>query len=400
LKSAKVMRAIARLNIGGPARHAVILNAQLAAHGFESVLVHGTPTEDEGSFEELGVRAGIRTIRVPGLGRRIGFANDVAAFVSLLQLLRRERPDILHTHTAKAGTLARVAAVLFNLTRARSNRIILVHTFHGHVLTGYFSGAVSAAVRFAERTLARWTDQIVTISQRQRDDIVVRFRIADAGKVSVIPLGLELDALLNAPARDVALRETLGWTDEHFVVTYVGRLVPIKDVGTLLAGFAAFAAGNAKARLLIVGDGEERSRLESRVGELGLREVVVFVGWQTDLTRIYGAADVVALTSLNEGTPVAVIEAMAAGLPVIATAVGGVPDVVVHGTSGLLIPPSDSGELARGLQCLAGDRDLRQRLGSEGRASVANRFHQRRLVTDMAGLYRRVLQQRDERVRG
>src|SRR5687768_10024561 len=122
------MRAIARLNVGGPARHAVLLNAHLGPHGFESVLVHGTPTPDEGSFKDLGVRSHIRSIRVTGLGRRIGLADDLTAFTSLIGLLRKERPDILHTHTAKAGALGRVAAGLINLTRSRARRIVVVHT--------------------------------------------------------------------------------------------------------------------------------------------------------------------------------------------------------------------------------------------------------------------------------
>ena len=373
----------------------MLLNAHLGAYGFETVLVHGTPTPDEGSFEELGVRSHIRIIRVTGLGRRIGLADDLTAFTSLIRLLRQERPDILHTHTAKAGALGRVAAGLLNVTRSRGTRILLVHTFHGHVLTGYFGTAASAAIRLIERILARWTDQIVTISARQQDDIVGRFRIAAASKVTVIPLGLDLDSLLAISVRDDALRRMYGWTAENFVVTFVGRLVPIKDVGTLLAGFAAFHGRHAHARLLIVGDGEHRGALEARVDELGIRPAAAFAGWQHDLARVYGAADVVVLTSLNEGTPVAVIEALAAGVPVVASAVGGVPDVVAHDVSGLLIRPMKPIELADALDRLARDPDLRRRLVAAGRADVSRRFRQQRLVEDVAALYRRLLRQRD-----
>jgi glycosyltransferase involved in cell wall biosynthesis len=390
----KVVRVIARLNIGGPARHAVILQQGLSDAGYESVLVHGTPTPDEGSFEPLLASRGLTSVRLAGLGRRVNAFDDLVAFWSLLSLVFREQPDILHTHTAKAGTLGRLAGWLLNLTRGRRRRCQLVHTFHGHVFSDYFTKVGSLIVRLIERTLARGTDAIVTISERQRDDVVQRFHIAPAAKVTVIPLGLELDDLLaiDRPIRE--WRTELGWTEDAFVVGFVGRFVPVKDVPTLLHAFAAFVTSVSQARLLLVGDGECRDQIEGTAQSLGIVRLVRFAGWQHDLRRVYGAMDVVALTSKNEGTPVAIIEALAAGRAVVATRVGGVPDVIQDGQTGLLVPPGDPIALAGALERMAREPALRARLAAAGRRSVADRFGRQRLVRDMDALYQRLLKKR------
>jgi glycosyltransferase involved in cell wall biosynthesis len=393
----KVLRAIARLNVGGPARHAVILEHGLRERGFETLLVHGTPTSDEGSLEELIERRAVRAIRVPGLGRRVKPWSDLVAFWSLLRLISREKPDILHTHTAKAGTLGRLAGIAFNLTRRRARRCLLVHTFHGHVLSGYFGMLGTQATRYAERLLGRWTDRIVTISDLQREEIGRKFRIASMEKISVIPLGLELDDLLAVKSPDRSFREALDWNSNEFVVGYVGRLVAIKDVSTLLTGFAGLLDRCPRARLVIVGDGVLRESLEKVANDLRIGSSVRFAGWKHDLASVYGAMDVVALTSRNEGTPVALIEAMAAGVPVVATAVGGVPDVVKHNENGLLIPSGEPMSLADALYRVASDDELCRRLGAAGRREVALRFRSQRLVDDVAGLYSELLNQRRSR---
>jgi glycosyltransferase involved in cell wall biosynthesis len=393
----KVMRAIARLNVGGPARHAVILEHGLRAYGFETLLVHGTPTSDEGSLEDLIDQRAVRAIRLPGLGRRVKPWSDLVAFWHLLRLMFREKPDILHTHTAKAGTLGRLAGIAYNLTQRRTRRCLLVHTFHGHVLSGYFSALGTQATRQAERLLARSSDRIITISNRQRDEIGGIFRIASPDKISVIPLGLELDDLLAVRSPDRSLRHGLGWSANEFVVGYVGRLVAIKDVPTLLAGFSRLLERCPRARLIIVGDGMLRQSLEGTARDLRIESSVRFAGWRRDLQSVYGAMDVVALTSRNEGTPVAVIEAMAAGLPVVATAVGGVPDVVKNDQNGLLIPPGEPMSLANALYRVASDDELRRRLGANGREDVARRFRSERLVADIAAVYSELLNERSSR---
>src|SRR4029453_11057465 len=191
----KILRVIARLNVGGPARHVVLLDRGLRGRGHETRLVHGSLGPSEASLEYLALEAGLPLTHIRELGRRFSPISDLRAFAQLLRLLFREAPDVVHTHTAKAGTLGRVAAGVFNATRSRSRRCLVVHTFHGHVLTGYFGPATNVAIRLVGRTLARITDRVVTISPAQRDDIVTRFRIAAAARTVVVPLGLDLDRL-------------------------------------------------------------------------------------------------------------------------------------------------------------------------------------------------------------
>ena len=391
----KILRVIARLNIGGPARHAVILNRGLNAEGYRTLLAHGRPAPEEGDLEELVFRNGLEAVRVPGLGRRIHATSDVIAFWTLLKLLFRERPDIVHTHTAKAGALGRCAGFVFNLTRtSRRARCAIVHTFHGHVLHGYFGPLGTRMVQLTERILARITDKIIAISERQRDEIAAILRLPDH-KITVVPLGLDLEHLLAIETPDRSLRSSLGWSEDHLVVGYVGRLVPIKDVPMLLAAFAELARDNPAARLLIVGDGEQREKLEEAARAQRVTPLVHFAGWQHDLPRVYGAMDVVALTSRNEGTPVAIIEAMAAARPVVATSVGGVPDVVRQGESGLLVAPEDSVAFAAALARLAEDPLLRRHMGQQGREQVSRRFGSARLVSEVAALYEGLLRDRE-----
>jgi glycosyltransferase involved in cell wall biosynthesis len=395
----KVLRAIARLNIGGPARHAVVLDEGLRARGFDCVLVHGSPGLYEGSFEELLKQHSVRSVRIPGLGRRVDLWSDLVAFCSLVRILFEEKPDIIHTHTAKAGALGRTAALVFKLSRLQKRNSLIIHTFHGNVMSGYFGTLGSLMVRLVERSLALWTDRVVVISEQQREEIVERFRIVDASKVAVIPLGLELDDLLSQEPPDRTLREMFGWTEEHIVIGYVGRFVPIKDLSTLVFGFAQFLVREPRARLLLVGDGELRSTLENQVHSLGLDSKVGFTGWRRDLSRVYGAIDIAALTSLNEGTPVSLIEALAAGRPVVATAVGGVPDVIRHEQTGVLISPGDPSAFALALDHLVCDEDLRRRIVKQGRTEVARRFGSERLISDMATLYCSLLETQGAQMR-
>jgi glycosyltransferase involved in cell wall biosynthesis len=263
-------------------------------------------------------------------------------------------------------------------------------------MSGYFGTVGSTLVRLIEQALASWTDRIIVVSQRQRDEIVERFRIVGTARVSVVPLGLELDKLLACESPDRHLRRTLGWTEDEIVVGYVGRFVPIKDLATMISGFAEFAGRNRRGRLLLAGDGELRPSLEAQVRSLGLQAHVRFVGWSRDLISLYGAMDVAGLTSLNEGTPVSLIEALAAGVPVIATAVGGVPDLVRDGETGLLIPPRHPTAFAAALDRIACDVQLRQRLVLRGKNEVRKHFNRERLVSDIERLYIHLLKERRE----
>jgi len=389
----KILRVIARLNIGGPARHVILLNRGLAGAGHSTVLVHGLVGPGEAGLEHLAAQEQLQTIRIPELGRRVSPFNDVRALLHLVALLFRESPDVVHTHTAKAGTLGRIAALAFNLTRGRRRRCLVVHTFHGHVLEAYFSPVVSGLVRVAERGLAAFSDRIVTISERQRADISHRFRIAGDGKTVVVPLGLELRDLLAAPS-EPHLRETLGIPMGDVVVGYVGRFVPVKDLGTLVRAFALALRQQPNLWLMLAGDGQSRGDVEAAARHAGVTARTRLLGWNEDLPRIYAAMDVCAMSSLAEGTPVSIIEAMAAGKVVAATNVGGVADVVEDRVTGVLTPPGNAEALASALVQLARDPETRQRMGAAGRERARNCYTAERLVRDVEVLYRDGLAQK------
>lgn len=389
----RVVRIIARLNVGGPARHATTLDAALRNHDMTTLLVHGSVDPAEGSLEDLVPSLGLRAHRIPELGRAVRPWSDLVAWWRLTALIFREQPDVVHTHTAKAGTLGRLAALAYNLTRPRARQAVVVHTFHGHVLSGYFGPAGDLAVRLVERTLARVTDRIVTISARQKHDICERFGVARPDQVDVIELGLDLDDLLVLGA-DGRLREALGLTDEAVVFTYAGRLVPIKDLPTLIRAFAVVATRVPQAHLVIAGDGGLRQPLEALAASLGLTNRVTFTGWRRDLDVLYAGTDVGVLSSINEGTPVALIEAMAAGRPVVATAVGGVEDIVAHERTGLVVSPGNVAALADAMERLALDPARRKRMGAAARAETGRRFSHVRLADDINRSYRRALEVR------
>jgi glycosyltransferase involved in cell wall biosynthesis len=390
----KVLRVIARLNTGGPARHVVILNRGLRDRGYETLLVHGQVGVGEASLEHLADEAALRTVRLAGLSSRVHVFDDCRALTKLVRIVFAESPDVIHTHTAKAGALGRLAGLAFNVTRRRSRRVLVVHTFHGHVFTGYFGRAASLLVRIAERSLARVTDRVVTLSPAQRQDIVGRFRIAPANRTVVIPLGLELEPLLAQSMGHATLRAQLGLGSGDLVIGFVGRFVPIKDLPTLIKAFAILLNAVPDATLVLAGDGPVRPALEALVRRLNLSNKVRFLGWSTDLGRLYATFDICALSSLNEGTPVALIEAMASGKAVVATNVGGVADVVADRVTGLLVPASNPEALADAFRLLAADPTMRKRIALAGKASVATRFTCGRLVADVDRLYSTALAQK------
>ncbi len=369
----------------------MLLDRGLRSRGHATLLVHGAVGSGEATLERPAAAHNLRTIKLPELGPRISALSDVRAFVELTRIVFRERPDVVHTHTAKAGALGRIAAAIFNTTRRRSRRALVVHTFHGHVLTGYFGPLGNTIVRLAERALATITDSIVTISPAQQRDIVERFSIAPAARVATIPLGLDLDSLLALPSRALPLRRELGIGSADLVVGYVGRFVRIKALETLITAFAEVLRNRPDAWLLMAGDGPVRGEIEYAARVTGTAARVCFLGWTERLVELYGAMDICALSSLNEGTPVMLLEAMAAGKPVVATAVGGVPDIVEHQRTGLLVEPRDAGGLAAAILELARDADKRARIGMAARQEVGSRFSHVRLVDDIERLYERGL---------
>jgi glycosyltransferase involved in cell wall biosynthesis len=377
MRPVKILRVIARLNIGGPAIQAIELSARLGYGAFETVLVSGVESPVEGNMLDLAARRGVRPVVLPGLGRSIRPGRDAATLVRLYRLIRRERPDIVHTHTAKAGTLGRLAARLARVP-------VVVHTFHGHVFRGYFSRPSTAAFIRIERFLGRFTDRIITLSPGLKVDLA-GLGIAPPEKIAVIPLGFDLAPFLTSAGTE--FRRELGVADEAKLVGIVGRLTPVKNHRLFLDVAARLAAARPDVFFVIVGDGELRRDLEKETVRLGLSKRTYFTGWRSDMPRVYSALDVVVLTSRNEGTPVTLIEAMAAGKPVVASRVGGVPDLIGPSDNGILADPSDASGFVGPLQSLIDDAALAEKMGEAGRRRVVKAYAIDRLVRDVTGLY-------------
>jgi glycosyltransferase involved in cell wall biosynthesis len=391
----RVLRVIARLNVGGPALHVSYLSRGLDAIGYETTLVAGRIGGAEGSMEHVPEELGVHPLYIPELQREISPLADGIAARSVLRLIRELRPDVLHTHTAKAGAVGRLAALMAGSARPKA----VVHTFHGHVLRGYFSPARTEAFRQLERGLARASDALIAVSPEVRDDLVA-LGVAPAEKIAVVRLGLDFPSRLAAPPDARAgLRDALGIDPAAFVVGWLGRMTEIKRADDLLRAFARLRGRRGDAELLVVGDGPLRGRLEQLARELEIERCTHFTGFRDDVGTVYAASDAVVLTSANEGTPVSVIEAQAAGLPVVSTDVGGVRDVVAEGRSGFVVPPGDLDALVGRLALLADDPALRARFGEVGRERASSRYGVPRLVADVDRLYRELLEQAAPRTR-
>jgi glycosyltransferase involved in cell wall biosynthesis len=382
----KVLRVIARLNMGGPALHVAYLTAGLRERGYDTTLVAGSLARGEDSMEFVANELAVPVERLSELGRDISPLRDLQATLSLARIIRRERPTILHTHTAKAGAVGRVAALLARDARPP----IVVHTFHGHVLRGYFGPVRSLGFRLLERWLARRTTALVAVSPEVRDELV-RLGVAPRDKFTVVRLGIELGERVAEHDGRGEMRRLLGIPPESFTVGWIGRMTGVKRTGDVLLAFRALRERGVDARLCLVGDGPERDLLERRAHELGIMKSTLFLGYQEDVAPFYAAFDTLILPSGNEGTPVSAIESLAAGRPVVATRVGGVPDVVRDGEDGFLVETGAVDDLADALARLAADPDLRERMGAAGRERVLPRYAVGRLLDDVDRLYRSLL---------
>lgn len=377
----RVMHIVTRLNVGGAARQIRLLNAGLPERGFEPFVVSGREGAREGRLAVDGANA----VVVPSLVREMRPIDDVRAFRSIAHLLREQRPSLVHTHLAKAGTIGRIAA-------RRSGTPVLVHTFHGHVLRGYFSPAVSRTYLEVERRLALRTDALVAVSHHVRDELI-ELGIGSPERWRVIPVGVELETYSDTGGARAAARARFDLPTASPLVGIVGRLVPIKDLDTFLRAAARLAASHGDAAFVVAGDGELRSALEARARSL-LGKRVRFLGWVEDLPALYAALDVVVLTSKNEGTPISLIEAGAAGRPVVATRVGGVSEVVDDGATGWLVPRGDEVALAARVAGLLDRPEEAAAFGEAAKALVAERFSSARTVEAHAELYRELLERK------
>jgi glycosyltransferase involved in cell wall biosynthesis len=386
LRKVKILRIIARLNIGGPAIHTILLSRELNRIGYHTILVKGSEGQTEGNMIDLAEAKGVKPVVIPELGREIGFKNDLIALYKIYKLIKKEKPDIVHTHTAKAGTLGRVAAWIARVP-------VILHTFHGHVLTGYFGRVKSWVFVQIEKLLARTSTKVITLSDELKRELI-DMGIGDVRKIEVVPLGLELKQFFENEKHRGEFKKELGLPEDTLLVSIIGRLVQIKGHVYFLETAKRVSSESgvqSPVKFLIVGDGELREELEEYAKELDIVNSVIFTGFRKDLSRIYADIDILMLTSINEGTPVSIIEAMASGKPVIATGVGGVPSLVKDGINGFMVKPGDINALSDATIRLLKDPELRVKMGKEGQRIVYPYYDISELVERVDHLYKQII---------
>ena len=398
----RILRLIARLNIGGPAIQAVTLSSELSKDQYQTLLVCGSLSPGEGDMTYLALDKGVHRFIIKELGRNISFLDDLKSLFIIRKIIKRFKPDILHTHTAKAGTLGRLAALSLEAPILASKKIRVFHTFHGHTFHSYFSRLKTFIFILVERFLARSTDRIIVLSEQQKKDICDTFKIADEKKVQVIRLGFDLSVYNKNKFKEKTLVKNNGYckNPESLQVGIVGRLTPIKNHFMLLEAinYLSVSAKIDRFKFIVVGDGELKSILMKEAEKLNVRDAISFRGWQKDMAAVYSELDIVVLTSKNEGTPVALIEAMAASIPVVATAVGGVPDLIGSvmekksdgfqiGERGLILPSESAKALAGALLFVLENREELKPMIQCAKEFVFASFSQQRLLNDIKTLY-------------
>ena len=401
----KIFRVFSRLAIGGPSIHTILLTAGLNKRKFQSILVTGNESKSEGSMMDLAFSKNVAPIIVPEMSREISFKKDIIALIKITRLIRKFKPDIIHTHTAKAGFLGRTAVLIYNLIyndtiNHKSSPIKVFHTFHGNTFTGYFGKIKSSLFIFIEKFLARFTTQIICITELQKKEII-DLGISKLNHVVTIPLGLELNKFFSLNENLGSLRSELGIDDKTILVGIIARLVPIKNHMMFLKSIIDLRRNNndLKVKALIIGDGDCRVELERFVEKKGLNNLVIFLGFRNDIDHIYADLDIVTLTSNNEGSPVALIEAMACNIPIITTNVGGIDDLMGGKRSeinpgefqmlgcGIVVNPEDQIGFSKAMKFLIDNPEVRSQLGSKGKKMVYPQYDISRLINDIEILY-------------
>jgi glycosyltransferase involved in cell wall biosynthesis len=404
-KPIRVVRVIDRLNIGGPAKHVTWLSAGLNGAEFQTTLITGVVPEGEGDMSYFAEDSGVHPIIVKEMSRELGL-RDVVVIAKLLKMFFVLKPQIIHTHKAKAGAAGRVAAILYKwLTpsafRLRPRPCKIVHTFHGHIFHSYYGALKTRIFVVIESLLGRFcTDAIITLSEQQRQEIAEILGIKERGKFRVIPLGIDFE---EARQRRSTLRKEYAIADDELVIGIVGRLCEVKNQAMFLRAAARLTEDGraSRARFVVIGDGHLREELQALADQLGIADQIIFTGFRKDAASLYSDVDIVALTSLNEGTPLTLIEAMSCARPVVATEVGGVVDIMGALESsggdfsiwqhGITVASKDSESFAGALQFLIERQAVRQMMGGRAQAFVQAKLSKERLVSDIECLYRDLL---------
>ncbi len=377
LKKHKVIHIQSRLCIGGPVVNTELLSRLSPDQKYKSIIIGGKVEASEVSVISELIVKGLDVRIVQSMRRVTNPLNDIKAIIEIYKLIKKEKPDIVCTHTAKAGTVGRIAGIFARVP-------LVFHTFHGHTFHSYFPRYLTAFFLFIERLLARFTTKIIAISPSQKHELVDIYRVAPENKFVVIRLGLELSSFYNIVPNGY-LKKELNLPLDAPLLGIIGRLAPIKNMNMALRVLSLLQYKNV--HLIIVGDGDERPLLEQHAMHLGINDKVHFWGWETDITKIYSGIDMLLLTSKNEGTPVTIIEAMASGVPVVATRVGGVPDIISHQESGYLCQVDNDKEMAEQIMFLLDNPSKTQQICNQARQSVGKMYNAQRLVRDIDRLY-------------
>jgi glycosyltransferase involved in cell wall biosynthesis len=373
------MRIIARMNVGGPAVQVSGLMHGFNAVEFDHRLYTGFCGADEADYLET-VAKNIKAIRIGGFGRRVSLVGDVKAFITLVKAIREFKPNVIHTHTAKAGFLGRLASIVSFQSSIR------VHTFHGHLLHGYFGRFKLSLVVTAERFLAIFTDELLAVGDKVRQDLL-QVGIGTKEKFELMPPGLSISVV---PAKSES-RDYFGLSERRLQCAFIGRITQIKRPDRFLDVVGEIKKRGIDLDFFIAGDGDLLDVCRERIATENLP--VVVLGWQSDIEKILSAADIVILTSDNEGTPLCLIQAGMAGLPVVTTNVGSIPEVVLNGITGI-VTSLDAKEIADSLEKLVKDKPLREQLGNAAQNFTLANFSIQRLVRDHEELYKKLLTNR------
>jgi len=390
----KVLRIINRFNLGGPTYNVAYLTKYISPE-YETLLIGGAKDESEESSDFIVEDLGLKPVIVEDMKREIDIKNDYKAYKKIKEIIREFKPDIVHTHASKAGTLGRLAAASCNVP-------VIVHTFHGHVFHSYFGKLKTTFYKNIERFLAKKSSAIIAISEKQKEELVDIHHICNAEKVHVIPLGFDLSKFReNMEEKRKAFRSKYGLQEDELVISIIGRLVPVKNHSLFLEGIKEISEKTSKKiRAFIIGDGEIRAELEKKAeslhlpfsdGTKGVNTLITFTSWIKEIDIALAGSDIIALTSFNEGTPVSLIEAQAADKPIVTTNVGGIENVVSEGKTALLCENNNKEQFVNALLELIENDGLRISMAKKGWLHVKEKYHFTRLVKDMENLYSQLL---------
>ena len=379
MKKLKVLQIITRLDKGGSAEDIFITAIGLDRRKYEVTLMSG-PVEDPGQDRKKEIEeCGIRHIFIPELVRNINLFKDLTALLKIYRVLRKEKFDIVHTHTSKAGFLGRLAAKLARVP-------IIIYTPHGHIFFGYFSSLKTKIFILLEKLASPLADKIVAKTNAEKKDYI-SYKITSERRLTIICSGIDLNRFKELSSDEkLKIKKELGIPENSLVVGTAGRLVPVKGPEFLIEASKIIVSKYPDTYFLFAGEGPLRQSLEKKACRMGVKENIIFLGWRDDVAKIISIFDIFVLPSLNEGMGRVLVEAMALRKPIVASCVGGIPDLVAHGKNGFLVPPKNPMELAKHIQLLLEDRGEREKMGSAGQETIFN-FSKERMIEDTESLY-------------